>query len=249
MTRTRSGAPAITVIAVPVLTALALTACAGTDPERPSVASTATTDPSGTSAPAAGADPLDTVVAVVLRPDHLDLLDDAGTVVAEVSYDADAAEIASTLEVVFGAAPEIEEFAGRCCEAPRMTNYHWEGFSVFDDHMGHFTDDDERVWIDEDRPDDHGMNVSVSADAAAVGDVAVAAENGFAIGDDLGELTGAVEHPGGADWVQIPLETGPELGAPVIEGRPNAYSVVVQVNGPDAAPEIVAPLNLGEATV
>lgn len=199
--------------------------------------------------PTPSADPLESVTTVVIRPEHLDLVDAGGTVVAELSYDDEAASIVTTLETVFGGPAEIEEFGGVCCEAPRITTYHWDGFRVADDHMGYFTDDDERVWIDEDRPDDHDMNVRVSAEAAMVGDVAVTADSGFAIGDDIDALDGRVDHPGGPDWVQVPLETGPELGPQVIEGMPYAYSVIVQVAGPDAEPQLVAPVNLGAHTV
>lgn len=199
--------------------------------------------------PTATADPLESVTTVVLRPEHLDLVDGGGTVVAELSYDDEAAAIVETLATVFGGDAEIEEFAGVCCEAPRMTIYHWEGFRVTDDHMGYFTDDDERNWIDEDGPDLRDMNVRVAADAAAVAGVALTAGDGFAIGDDLDALDGRVDHAGGPDWVQVPLETGPELGPEMIEGMPNAYSVIVQVAGPDAEPQLVAPVNLGAHTV
>lgn len=199
--------------------------------------------------PMPSADPLDSVTTVVIRPEHLDLVDAGGAVVTEVSYDGEATDIAATLEVVFGAAPEIEENGGSCCEAPRTTNYRWDGFHVVDDHMGSFTDDEERVWIDDDGPDVRDMNVRVSADAAIVGDVAVVAENGFAIGDDIDALEGNVHRPGGPDWMQIPLETGPALGPPLFEGLPYAYSVIVEVAGPDADPQLVAPVNLGEHTV
>ncbi|MGR2753115.1 hypothetical protein [Agromyces arachidis] len=200
-------------------------------------------------APTPSADPLESVTTVVMRPEGLDLTDAGGTVVAEVSYDDEAVAIVETLAAVFGSDAEIEEFAGVCCEAPRMTIYHWDGFRVVDDHMGYFTDDDERDWIDEDRPDVRNMNVSVVAAAAAVGDVAVMAGDGFAVGGDIDALEGRVDHPGGPDWVQVPLETGSELGPEVIEGMPNAYSVIVQVAGPVAEPTLIAPVNLGANTV
>lgn len=124
----------------------------------------------------------------------------------------------------------------------------WEGFRVVDDHTGRFADDDEREWIDEDRPDTRDMNVSVVADAA-VGKVSLTTAIGFAIGDDLGGLPEPIDHPAGPEWVQIPVETGPELGPPVFEGVPNACSVVMQVAGPDGEPRLVAPLNLGAHSV
>lgn len=245
MTR-RSSRTALPALILSAGLALALSACAteAAPAAGPSSAAEVTTPE-----PTPSADPLESVTTVVLRPEHLDLVDAGGTVVAGLSYDDQAAAIVSTLETVFGGPAEIEEFGGVCCEAPRMTTYHWDGFRVVDDHMGYFTDGDEQVWIDEDRPDDHDMNVRVSAEAAVVGDVAVTADNGFAIGDDIDALDGRVDHPGGPGWVQVPLETGPELGPQVIEGMPNAYSAIVQVAGPDAEPQLVAPVNLGAHTV
>ncbi|MEI5582749.1 MULTISPECIES: hypothetical protein [unclassified Agromyces] len=53
---------------------------------------------------------------MVLRPEHLDLVDAAGTVVAELAYDDDASAIAESLATVFGSDAEIEEFTAPCCE-------------------------------------------------------------------------------------------------------------------------------------
>ncbi|BDZ65950.1 hypothetical protein [Agromyces mangrovi Wang et al. 2018] len=226
--------------------AVALSGCAtAAEPEpQPSV-----DPPAASTAPTSVADPLESVTTVVVRPQGLDLVDDGGTAVATLSYDDEAAAIVETLSTVFGSDARVEEYPGACCEAGRVTNYLWDGFRVIDDHMGHFSDDEERTWIDDDGPDVRDMNVRVAADSAAVGGVALIAGDGFAIGDDLDALEGRVDHPGGPDWVQIPLETGPELGAEVIEGTPNAYSVIVQVNGPGAEPHLVAPVNLGALTL
>lgn len=226
--------------------ALALAGCA---PQAAPAAEPSSPPETTAPAPTPSADPLASVTAVVIRPQGLDLVDGGGTVVEELSYDDDAVTIAETLAAVFGTDAEIEEDPGACCEGPRTTIYHWDGFRVFDDHVGYFTDDDERNWIDEGGPDLRDMNVRVAAEAAAVGEVAVTAGDGFAIGDDIDGLGGRVDHAGGPDWVQVPLETGPELGPEVIEGMPNAYSVIVQVAGPGAAPTLVAPVNLGAHTV
>jgi hypothetical protein len=239
----RAALPALTLAAG---LALALSSCA---PEAAPAAEPSSPPETAAPAPTATADPLESVTTVVLRPEHLDLVDDGGVVVTELSYDDEAVAIVETLAKVFGIDAEIEEDPGVCCEAPRMTIYHWDGFQVLDDHMGYFTDDDERNWIDEDGPDVREMNVRVAAESAAIGDVAVTAADGFAIGDDLDALDGRVDHAGGPDWVQVPLETGAELGPEMIEGMPNAYSVIVQVAGPDAEPQLVAPVNLGAHTV
>lgn len=245
---TRHRRPAGTAALTAAGLALALAGCS---PAPSSAPATPSPEPEpATAAPTTNADPLESVSAVVIRPEGLDLVDAGGTVVTEISYDDEADAIADALATVFGAAAEIEEFPAVCCEGFRLTIYHWDGFRVVDDHMGSFTDGDERVWVDEDRPDANGMNVLVAADAASVGEVALAAENGFVIGDDLGALADAVGSPyTGAEWEQIPVETGPELGPPEFEGLVNAYSVVVQVAGPDGGPRLVAPINLGIPSV
>ncbi|MFE5673261.1 hypothetical protein ACFQ58_16805 [Agromyces sp. NPDC056523] len=242
-TRRRGG----TALALPLLFATALAASlAACTFESPGPAPTATVSaPSSDPVVTPSADPLESVTTVVVRPDGLDLLDDAGATVGEVSYDDEAAAIVEALDAVFGAASEVEEFAGRCCEAaPRTTIYRWDGFEVLDDHMGHFVDGE--TWVDEDGPDTSNMNVHVLVDVPAVGDVAVVAVNGFQLGDDLAALAESVgQSYEGKGWEEIPVETGPELGPAEIPGEPNAYSVVVQVEGPDGEPRLIAPLNLG----
>ncbi|WP_353827469.1 hypothetical protein [Agromyces sp. SYSU T0242] len=224
---------------------IALSGCAtDAEPEpQPSVEPAA-----APAAPTSSADPLESVAAVVIRPQGLDLVDGGGTAVTTLSFDDETAEIVETLSSVFGSDARVEEDPGVCCEAGRVTTYTWDGFRVIDDHMGQFSDDAERTWLDDDGPDVHDMNVRVTVASAAVGEVAVIAGDGFAIGDDLDALEGRVDHPGGPDWVQIPLETGPELGPEEIAGTPNAYSVIVQVAGPGAEPHLVAPVNLGAHT-
>ncbi|MRX42743.1 hypothetical protein [Agromyces kandeliae] len=235
----RTGLPDL-VLAAGLGIVLSGCATAGEPEPQPSV------DPPAASAASTSiADPLASVTAVVIRPQGLDLVDDGGTAVATLSYDDETVQIVEILSSVFGSDARVEEDPGACCEAGRVTDYVWDGFRVIDDHMGHFSDDAERNWIDDDGPDVHDMNVRVAADSAAVGEVAVIAGDGFAIGDDLDVLEGRVDHPGGPDWVQIPLETGPVLGAEVIDDTPNAYSVIVQVAGPGAEPQLVAPVNLG----
>jgi len=243
--RRLSAAPFASLLAAGI--ALALAGC--TPESAPAVEPSSEPETVAPSDPTPSADPLESVATVVIRPERLDLVDAGGAVVAELSYDDEATAIVETLATVFGSDAEVEEFAGSCCEAPRMTIYRWDGFRVTDDNMGHFTDDAARVWVDEDRPDTYNMNVNVVADGAAVGDIALTTGVGFSIGDDPGTLPDSVDHPAGPEWTQIAVETGPELGPPVIEGRPNAYSVVMQVAGPGGEPRLIAPLNLGVGSV
>ncbi|WP_281881940.1 hypothetical protein [Agromyces rhizosphaerae] len=86
-------------------TGLALAGCAQpeavADPE-PDPTPIATPTPTPTAEP----DPLETVVEIVLRPEQLDLHDETGATVAELSYDLPTGELVETLSTVFDVAPE-----------------------------------------------------------------------------------------------------------------------------------------------
>ncbi|WP_395243586.1 hypothetical protein ACGGZK_15855 [Agromyces sp. MMS24-K17] len=200
--------------------------------------------------PTASVEATPEVVAVVLRPERLDLVDAARAELEQLSYDLDAAVLVAELTTVFGTAPAIEESPADCCEVPRTTIYRWPGFEVWDDHMGRFDDADPTVWIDEDVPDDRDMNVVIIVTAPAVGAIPVTTSAGFAIGDDPSGLAGAISDFEGLPFAGIPMETGAELGPPEIEGSSNAYSVVLQAyEGAAGFPRLIAPLNVGVPSV
>ncbi len=141
-------------------------------------------------------------------------------------------EFVAALRLVFGGEPAVEEYPGSCCESRATTFYRWDEFQVGDDHMGHFADDDHSVWIPEDGPDYVNMNLYVQVAGPVVRGVAVTTAPGFEVGEDVGELAGRLGEPyDGNGYDEVPIETGPELGPPEIEGRANAYSVVIWDDG------------------
>jgi hypothetical protein len=242
----RAGA----VIAVALSLVLTITACVGLRPSTtPPPSSTPVASP--TSEPVVEVDPLETVAVVVVRPEHLELRDDSGATVQTLSYDLTAEEFVAALTSVFGGDPEIEERPGSCCESGAATIYHWDDFRVGDDHMGHFADHDNTLWIPEDVPDYRGMNLGVRATGSAVRGIPITTTVGFEVGEDIAALASGVGWPydAAAEHSVIPVETGPELGPPEIEGMLNAYSVVVVGPEPDGTFFLTAPMNVGVPSV
>lgn len=234
-----------TVLAALVLT---LTACVPS-PDVVAKPTAPTTNTTPSAEPTPPANPLSTVETIVIRPELIELVDATGATLAELSYDAETDEIVNALTEVIGSSPLVEEFEGRCCEAPKMTFYRWPGLQITDDHMGSFAADGV-TWVPEDVPDDRHMNVIVIVVAATVGDIRITTDPGFDLGDDLVELATSVGRPyTGTGFEQIPVETGAERGPEQIEGEPNAYSVVVQSHPSDGYPRVVAPINLGVGSV
>ena len=115
-------------IIVPLVAVFALSGCTfGTTP-----ASSPSPEAIVTPSPTPSVDPLTTVAEIVVRPEHLDLLDAAGVIVTTLSYDADAATLVSALSTVLAAEPAQTESAGGLESRP-ATSYEWEGVRVWDD--------------------------------------------------------------------------------------------------------------------
>ena len=70
---------------------------------------------------------------ITVRPEHLDLVNGAGIVVGELSYDADAGTFVDTISTVLGGPPDVEEHPGGH-EWHAWTSYTWPGLVVSDDH-------------------------------------------------------------------------------------------------------------------
>lgn len=232
-------AGALTAIAI----VLSLTACAGGGED-------ATPSPSvaiASQSPAVEVDPLETVAVVLVRPDHLDLRDDSNATVQTLSYDLNAEVMVAALTTVFDADPEVEESVPPCCEGGAATLYRWDGFEVSDDIMGHYDDENPAEWVPEDGADLRGMNVGVTADGPAVGDVAITTAVGFEVGEDVGSLAAELGLPydPAAEYHRIPIEHGPELGPSEEPGMTNANAVVILGPQPGGAFLLRAPLNLG----
>lgn len=181
---------------------------------RPKPSQTPVPEPVGQPAPPEFA--VSDVTHITVRPEHLDLGLDDGTVIGTLSYDADVDSFVGTLSEVLGGSPSVEELPGGHEWVP-STRYLWPGVEVRDDH------EPDGVEID--------MNVSVTFTHPIVADgVGVSTVQGFQPGDSLrafADELGETWHDSGFD--QFPAETGPELG-PQSEwyDRADANAVSVQ---------------------
>jgi len=182
-------------------------------------------------------DPLDTVAALAVRPEALELADAAGTVVLTLSYDAPIDEFTGTLGAVLGAEPTTSDWPGGTESHPRR-DYEWQGLTVIDDLPG--------------SDDPVEMNITIFASEAMVGDgVEVRTAGGFRPGDDMAALAKSVGEPfTPGSMTGLPAEFGPELGASEVSNYPNANAVKVfnYVQRDPAAGDpgsIAAPWNFG----
>lgn len=127
-----------------------------------------------TDAPTPGPEPVvavdPAVTHLVVRPEHLDLVNGAGVVVRELSYDAEAQAFVDALSGVLGGPPDVEERPGGHEWLP-TTRYTWPGVIVVDDH--------------ESGEHEADMNVSVRFTLPLVGSgIGVSTMQGFRPGDD-----------------------------------------------------------------
>lgn len=182
-----------------------------------------------TTVPAAPTPELSDTSTITVRPEALELSDDAGTLITTVSYNDPIEHIVEVLTAALGAPPVVEDHSGLA------TSYGWPGLRVSDDLRtgpGHLP-----------------MNVAVSFTAPLVGDgVTVTTVVGFRPGDDLEAYAASVGErwwPDGQNL--IPLEYGPELGPSPIPGRLHAYAVAVEFWAvPDAeGAAVFAPFDFG----
>jgi hypothetical protein len=207
---------------------------------RPADPAPPTADPIAAPDPA----PVDmSVTHITVRPEHLDLENASGDVVATLSYDADAEVFIDTLSQVLGGDPAVEERPGGHEWSP-STRYTWPGVGVADDH-----ERDGYSW---------DMNVSVSFTHPIIANgISVSTAQGFRPGDDLQAFAEEL----GEDWHEteynsFPAETGPEIGERMYSewddtywkyANANAVSVSHWTNNPNPSVTsiIQAPWNFG----
>jgi hypothetical protein len=186
-------------------------------------------------------DPVTTVTEIVVRPEHLELVDSQGVLVATLSYDAEVSEFTGVLSTVLGGSPELTEHTASM-ETPATTEYTWSGVRVLDDHeeavsangLGGYPPID--------------MNVSVMFTGPRVGDgVAVRTVNGYQPGDDAQALAVELGEPwNGNGYDQVRVETGEPIGEQNFDEYENAYSVAVNTWEWRGASNVVfAPWNFG----
>ncbi|AWB95936.1 hypothetical protein DCE93_09900 [Agromyces badenianii] len=183
------------------------------------------------------------VVHITVRPEHLELVNSTGFVVAELSYDAEANVFVDTLSEVLGGPPDIAEYPGGHEWFP-TTRYAWPGAEIIDDH--------EPGGISAD------MNVSVRFTHPIVGNgIHVSTVQDFRPGDDLrafADELGEQWHGNGYD--EFPAETGPVIGERLYDSWTDTYwkyanANAVSVNqwagsaNPTVTSVIFAPWNFG----
>ena len=235
-----------------------LAACVAPPPEpTPKPTATAIPIPPPTAAPTPSVTPtqpppttapiVDSGAAVVthitVRPEHLELVNGTGLVVAELSYDAEADVFVDTLSEALGGTPGVVERPGGHEWFP-TTRYTWPGAEVIDDHEPSGMSSD--------------MNVSVRFTHPIVGNgISVSTVQGFRPGDDLQAFADAVGEPWhGSGYDEVPAETGPDIGERMYYAwhetylsYANANAVSVnQWNGgddPTVTSVIFAPWNFG----
>lgn len=223
----------ISALALVLLASLALAGCTtpGTEAQtKPTPTSTgAPTTPDPTPTPTVD-DPLTAVVAIVVRPENLDLNDAAGSIVRELSYDAEAADFVAAMSVVLRADPTVSEYPGGMESMP-WTEYQWPGLRLLDDHeTGEYEQD---------------MNLTVIFEAPTVGQgVAVGTIQGFQPGEDLAWLAEWMDEPYNPEGNnQVQAERGPDIGPRELESYANANSVAAQDYAGTSV--ILAPWNFG----
>jgi hypothetical protein len=184
---------------------------------------------------------------ITVRPELLELHADDGSLIQELSYDADAAAFIATLSEALGGAPSVKENP-RGHEWWASTRYTWPGVTVTDDH--------EEGGVESD------MNVSVTFTHPVVADnVSVSTVQGYRPGDDLeafaAQLGEKWYEPGVSPINDFPAETGPEIGPRGYDewtdtywDRANANSVSVSnwagsEGSPTSGTIIQAPFNYG----
>jgi hypothetical protein len=135
MNRSRRSGTGIA-IAIATLAALLLSGCggAGATPTPAPTPDTARPTPTAVPVPSIVAiDPLETVVALVIRPEALELRDANGDLVRELAYTGDAQEAIATLNTVVGTEPETEAYRGTNHRPPGV--YHSWGDLVLDERQ------------------------------------------------------------------------------------------------------------------
>ncbi|MET0784540.1 MAG: hypothetical protein ABWY53_09430 [Leifsonia flava] len=206
---------------------------------------TSTSNPSPTAAPTDGAAPAATpapdaesraaITRIVVRPEHLQFIDESGAELSVLSYDAAADEYVDIFTDLMGAAPVISDTPGGNETLP-TTHYDWDGFILRDDH-----ESEGQKWE---------MNVTVTFTKPQIGPrlIEVATIQGFQPGDDLRWLATYMDEPydEAFDFHQIQAEHGSPIGEQQ-PGNPysNSYSVSGQNLYQQEGTVIFAPWNFG----
>jgi hypothetical protein len=218
----------LVVIATSIAAALTLTGCVDApDPDpRPTPAPSVEAKPRPTPSQSPGPEPIaapaplltaaDTT-HITVRPEHLELMLDDGTLIDTLSYDADVDTFVGALTEAFGDSPSVEELPGGHEWHP-ATRYTWPGVTVNDDHeYGDMVSD---------------MNVNIRFTHPIVaGGVSVSTVQGFQPGDSIRAFADRIgEEWRDGEYSDFPAETGPDIGERMYDSYNDTYSERANAN-------------------
>jgi hypothetical protein len=161
-----TGRSTARLLAVAALLAISipLSACGGPSPA-PSGTPTAAPTPTASPTTAPEEDPLDTVVAIVIRPLEIELRSADGSVVQMLDYMSAPADAIAVMTELFGAPPVDEEYPKTNHTAPGITHT-WEDFVIderFYDEAKREAESIEYAWprfvVFFDGPTAHGLDL------------------------------------------------------------------------------------------
>lgn len=212
--------------------------CASSEVGEPRRTSTASPSQSPTPTPAPPVDPLTAVVSLVIRPEAIELRDDAGATVASLSYEDPIAGVVAALTVAVEASPTVAPLP-ESDESPPGVGYTWPGFTLSDS-------------MPTDGTFPELANFGINANSAATGgDVAILTQPGYRVGDSASSTANELGVPGGLPHFGV--EYGPDLGPSSGQQEsgypaPNAWAVaVMSSSGTDTIGTVQAPFNFGVA--
>ena len=188
-----------------VLAAMLLSGCTAT-PVEPTSPTTVVSEPA-TPTPEPVIDPIDTVVALVARPESLELRDASGLVVIELDYLGDPAAAVATIAQVLDETPVDEEYPGSNHHSP-STAHRWGAFELWErryvDRWADFAAQDRTL---------HLPSFGIVLTGPDVAGVALTTEQGVVAGSswsDLEAMPGLQVNPSGCSGPYLDFTTRDE---------------------------------------
>ena len=209
-------------VGIVIALGVALTACA---PSAPAPTGTPVGSPTTSAAPEPAATPAEDVVAIVVGPLALELVDTTGTPLESFAYDDPSEEARARLTNLFGQEPVVEDNSPG--KIPN-TSYQWTGIGIFDRQGdgGEFSPD----W-------------SITVTASALGEVDFRSIDGTMVGASVSIVRERYpEHPD-----QVDANGGRHFSISVAEtpvgtddqGNEHTYSVFISAQDTDSPIESI----------
>lgn len=223
-----------------VLATTLLAGCSAA-PEPPSPSTLPSESPNSTPTPTA--EPIDTVVAFVARPEALELRDASGEVVVELGYLGDVDSAIATIEEALEAAPVDEEYPGSGHFSP-STAHRWGAFELWErryvDNWADFATQERTLYM---------PSFGIVFTGSEVAGVALTTEQGVVAGSswtDLEAMPGLQENPSGCSGPYLDF-TSRDVTWPDGTVHEERHGVDFTANGDGSAIERVrAPLQVNE---